>query len=67
MLIFGRRGLTKLSADRVKKLLYTLVKSYWRWYFWALRSEWSKKVAKNDHFAGWWHKWLKNTFLVEGG
>ena len=46
MLIFGRRGLTKLFADGVKKLLYTLVKFDWRWYFWVLRSEWSKKWQK---------------------
>ena len=50
MPISGRRGLTKLSADGVKELLYTLVKSDWRWYFWVLRSAWSKKCQKKAIF-----------------
>ena len=41
--ISGRRGLSKILVDRVKELLYKLIKSNWRWYFLVLRSEWSKK------------------------
>ena len=59
MPISGRRGLTKLSADGVKELLYTLVKSDWRWYFWVLRSEWSKKWQKMIILRGGGIKWRK--------
>ena len=57
--ISGRRGLTKLSADGVKELLYKLVKSDWRWYFWVLRSEWSKKWEKMIILRGGGIKWRK--------
>ena len=57
--ISGRRGLTKISADGVKKLLYKLVKSDWRWYFWVLRSEWSKKWQKMIILRGGGIKWRK--------
>ena len=67
MPIFGRKRLTKLFADGVKKLLYKLVKSDCRWYFWVLRSEWSKKWQKMIILRGGGIKWLKNPFLVGGG
>ena len=46
--ISGRRELTKIFVDRVKELLYKPIKSDWRWFFWVVRSDWSKKWHFSD-------------------
>ena len=40
---FWKEGVTNLSANGVKELLYQFAKSDPRWYFWVLRCEWPKK------------------------
>ena len=65
--IFGKTGLTKISADGVKKLLYTLIKSDWRWFFWVVRSEWSKKWQKMIILRVGGIKWRKKGIFGRRG